>query len=200
VASPFDVRALIGRLFGEVLDDLAPGWATWGFSARGRLAAPIERPLSEEEMISEIRSNVALIVAALCDGTVELIDIEGKAVPLWVWFSGRWTFHREEEPRREKLVVRTAADKKVEFYNLAFTEPAGAGTRKRRPKRRPGAKEIDDSAELAAARELVVAGKSDHAAAKEVAWARFPGTKDDNRRRKLARRVREKLGKAIDRN
>lgn len=63
-------------------------------------------------------------------------------------------------------------------------------------KRKAGRKEIDDAAEITAARELVAAGKTDYRAAQEVAWVRYPNPKkDDDLRKRLARRVYEKLRK-----
>jgi hypothetical protein len=62
-------------------------------------------------------------------------------------------------------------------------------------KRKAGRKEILDHAEIAAARELVAAGKNNWAAAQEVAGEQFPDKTQADPRRKLERRVYDKLRK-----
>jgi hypothetical protein len=143
VARSFDARSLIGRTFGSVLDEIAPGWDVWGFSERDRFAAPIASvaPLSEEEIRAnvEIRRIIALIVVALRERAVELVTIDGTAVPLWVWLSGRWAFYRDERGV-ERLEALTAAGEKVEHYNprfivVAAAQPAAAEKTKARGRR-----------------------------------------------------------------
>jgi hypothetical protein len=138
VACPFDVRSLDGRTFGSVADEIAPGWQAWGFSERGRFAAPIASvaTLSEEEIRAnvEIRRIIAVIVVALRERAVELVTIDGAAVPLWVWLSGRWAFYRDERGV-ERLEALTAAGEKVEYFNPRFAaaaQPAAAEKTKAR--------------------------------------------------------------------
>ena len=41
MAHPFDVDALIGRPFGDVLDEIAPGWRTFGLGPDGPSGVPV---------------------------------------------------------------------------------------------------------------------------------------------------------------
>ena len=158
MAYPFDIRALIGRTFGDILDEIAPGWRVFGF-LDGDYAAPGTYggyPGSEEEeqAKAETRRKAALIGDALCEGTVELPDIDGTAVPRWVWCSGRWWFHCNG--RRECLEARTAvAGQKVEYYTRRFRWPVAEGGDKKQSrsgKRGGGNTPFDDTDVIALAR------------------------------------------------
>ena len=125
--------ALLGRTFGDILDEIAPGWRAFGF-LDGDYAAPGTYggyPGSEEEeqAKAETRRKAALIVDALCEGTIELADIDGAAVPRWVWFSGRWWFHCNG--KRECLEAQTVAGQKIEYYTREVREPTAEGDDKK---------------------------------------------------------------------
>jgi hypothetical protein len=158
VACSFDVRALVGRTFSSILDEIASGWRLWGFLDGGLAGSPIVPSSFTEEEDREnarIKREFTPIADALCEGTIELADIDETAVPRWVWCSGRWGFHCNG--KRECLEARTAAGQKVEFYTRTFREPAAGGGDKKSTrsgkKRGGGNTEYDDTAEVQLARD-----------------------------------------------
>lgn len=103
---------------------------------------------------------------------------------------------RENEVLREAAVRRAQAEVQASDNLQPAARPRRPADRpKRNSKGRRGRKEIDDSAELAKARNLVLGGKTEWAAAQSVATDRYPKEKDANLREKLGRRVWEKLRK-----
>jgi hypothetical protein len=124
VAKPFDVRALPGRGFGDVLDEIEPRWdrSPW-FTQGGPFVAGFALTRAAILELAEIRSRFAPVLSALRDGTAALVDIEGTVVPPWVWLSGRWRYYRNAEGR-EKLAAQTTAGQLVEYYNPKFTATA----------------------------------------------------------------------------
>lgn len=132
MACPFDVRALFGRTFGSVLDEIAPSW--WhigGYDERGAYGLEIIDPLSdpplpaaERQALDEIKRRLDLVRAALRDGTVILVDIDGRAVPRQAWFAGGWKFDRSEDRGTEWLEVPAEAGRMVKYYSPRFIAPA----------------------------------------------------------------------------
>jgi hypothetical protein len=113
MARAFDVYALSGRTLGDVLDEIAPGWADWGFGPRGPFGLPIwapgDPPLSAAELQAgaEIRRRLDPITTALCDGVVEIVSIVG-VVPRQVWFSRRCSTEVYRHARRSGRKGRRA--------------------------------------------------------------------------------------------
>jgi hypothetical protein len=171
VASPFDVRALRGRTFRSVLDEIAPGPWIWGFTEDGPdtvetlISFAGGPPRSEEEIaaeaardrkFAEIKSRLAPILAAFRNRTVTLVDISGAEIPLWVWFSGRWRFYRDDKRQVEWLEALTETGQKIEYYNPTFAGPAAKGRGDKRlarsGKRGGGNTQYDDAAAVARAK------------------------------------------------
>ena len=167
MAYPFDARALVGRTFGSVLDEITTWSGNLGFTEDGPRTVDdrlffVGGRVSEEERqrdaaksrkFAEIRRKFAPIVAALREGTVELVDFDGAAVPRRVWLSGRWTFYRDDKRGVEWLKAQPEAGQKVEYYNPRFAGPAAEGDKKPvRSGKRGGNTRYDDTDVVALAR------------------------------------------------
>jgi hypothetical protein len=136
VARPFDVRAPQGRTFGSVLDEIAPGWrgnVNFGFAEFGPITTQIHviGPHSDEENRAtaaaiekerEFLRRLSPIIAALRDGTLVLVGIDGP-VPRRVLFAG-WVYQYDEEREIDWLEVRTEAGDKVRYYSPRFAGKA----------------------------------------------------------------------------
>ena len=108
MAGPLDVAALCGRSFGDFLDEIAPGWRrSFGFTEGGlfrhmivwtgpRFEAEERAEAVEAQEDKEIARKFAPILAALRDGTLGLVGIDGP-VPRRVWFTGNWVYQYDEE-------------------------------------------------------------------------------------------------------
>jgi hypothetical protein len=159
MARALDVHALSGRTLGAVLDEIAPGWADWGFGPRGPFGLPIwapgDPPLSAAELQAgaEIRRRLTPIIAALRDGVVEIVSIVG-VVPRQVWFSGRWTVRYAVE-RGVWLEVWDEAGRKTEHDAPRFAVPGqpAAGKKNQASRGKRGNTRFDDTAVVALARE-----------------------------------------------
>lgn len=137
MACPFD-----GLTFGDVLDEVSPGWRTWGFGPDGPFRIPIffvggpppsakeiQRDLEEGVRHAEMRRRWAPIEEALMDGTAALVDMDGNVVPRRVFVSGRWAFYCDDR-QVERLEVLTEAGEKVVYYNPRFARSAAEDAEK----------------------------------------------------------------------
>jgi hypothetical protein len=164
MAHPFDVDALIGRPFGDVLDEIAPGWRTFGLGPDGPSGVPVWS-LSEGEprASAEIRHKLALIIDALRDGAVTMVAIDGE-VPRKVWFPARWGVYWHAE-RGVWMKVRDEAGRETEYDRPTFAPPTAplAGMPERGDKR-PGYRETRPALRAAAktyAKELAAISTQD---------------------------------------
>ena len=128
---PFD-RALIGRSFGGVIDDTARGWiGSLGFTEDGPQTgvADFQYPDRQSEETAkrqraEVQQRFAPVRAALRDGVVALVDIDGNIVPKAVWFTAGWAFYRDDRRGVEWLEVATATGRKIAYFSPRFVAPA----------------------------------------------------------------------------
>src|SRR6266566_4667359 len=103
MASPFEARALAGRSFGSVLDEIAPGWDRWGFMEAGPAAEPMaKRTYSEAEIevvtaaAAAVRCRFAPLRTALQTRAAIIVDATGAEIAQSVWLAGRWMLYRDE--------------------------------------------------------------------------------------------------------
>jgi hypothetical protein len=102
-----------------------PWWRIGGCDERGAYGLEIIDPRSdpplpaaEHQALDEIKRRLDLIRAALRDGAVILVDIEGRVIPRQVWLDGGWKFDRSAARGVEWL----EADRK--YYGPRFAAPA----------------------------------------------------------------------------
>jgi hypothetical protein len=132
---------LIGRTFGDLLDEIEPGWAdrvNWGFGETGPDGASAviggTGPLSPEEAMAiergnEIKASLAPVIRALRTRKLVVIGSLGE-VPQQVWYVGRWRFQRDEERATEWLEEPGKPGDRREHYDPVFAQPSTSSGRK----------------------------------------------------------------------